>query len=179
MMSQAFMNSLAIVVLGSVLAFVFASFWHLKNHTMRKAERLVDEAKEKADKLAVEKGELEERVRDLELKFTAVNERVTPISAAFQAMLIKELTHFHTPELDELLEKIGPPYRLTETERDRMIVLLRARAEDMNGRISELERDAAVMLPMVIKRALAEAAALVVAPSELQIVEVLKDTLPE
>lgn len=178
-MSQALINSIAIVVLGAVLAFISALFWFVKNNAMRKAERLVNDARDKADQLAKEKNELEDRVRDLELKFTAVNERVIPISAAFQAMLIKELTHFHTPEMDALMVKIGPPNVLTAEERDRLTVLLLERAKDMNGRISELERDAAVMLPMVMKRALAEAAALEVAPSELQIVEVLKDSLPE
>ena len=76
-----------------------------------------------------------------------------PISTAFQAILIKELTHFHTPEMDALMAKIGPPNTLTVVEQERLAVLLNERMKDMGPLISDSERDAARILPAIMKRA--------------------------
>jgi hypothetical protein len=100
--------------------------------------------------------EREKRLVALESQLALVNAAVVPISTAFQAILIKELTHFHTPEMDALLVKIGPPNVLTEDERDRLAVMLIERTEDLGSEISSSERDAAHILPAVMKRAQAE-----------------------
>ena len=47
------------------------------------------------------------RIVELERQVALVGQAIVPISAAFQAILIKELTHIHTPVLDRLLEKVG------------------------------------------------------------------------
>lgn len=164
-MGQPFLNSIALLFLSVGLSFLAAAFWYLKN----KAER----AKEK---LAEEHGKLEDRMREMETQMGKVNQAVTPISAAFQAILIKELTHFHTPEMDVLLQKLGPPVTLTDEEELRLAELLRERESDLNGRISDQERDAAIMLPLVIKRVRVENETLAKTPKvELQIVAAVTD----
>lgn len=99
---------------------------------------------------------LQQRVVELEAKLLLVNERVIPISMAMQALLIKELTHYHTPAMDRLLEKIGPPNTLTPDEEKALIVGLKQRTQDMGAEIGESERDAAVMLPLIMRRVHAE-----------------------
>lgn len=129
------------MLLGSAVTFAFT----------RRTEKIKDSGeKVKAD------DELKKRVAELEGQLLVVKEKVVPISAAFQAILIKELTHFHMPVMDKLLEKLGPPNTLTEAEEKKLALLLQQRSVDLNGRISDLEQDAAVMLPMVVKRVHAE-----------------------
>ncbi len=96
------------------------------------------------------------RVTELEVKLAGINQVVVPISAAFQAILIKELTHLHTPEMDALLVKLGPPITLTKTEMERLSMLLIERERDMHEEIPDSEREAALMLPLVMKRVLAD-----------------------
>lgn len=139
--TRALMNSVAIVLIGSAMTFLAAWFWFRKNAAVAEAKRLADEH-----------ALLAKRVVDLESQLSSVKQAVQPISAAFQAILIKELTHFHTPELDELMTRVGPPSTLTAEEETRMEQLLAERATELNGDIDSFERDAAVMLPMVLKR---------------------------
>ena len=80
-----------------------------------------------------------------------------PISTAFQTVLVKQMTHYHTPEMDGLMKKIGPPNTLTEAEEHRLTILLKERTQDMGSEITPSERDAAAILPMVMKRARIEA----------------------
>lgn len=106
--------------------------------------------------LAEENLALMRRVFELEKQQALLSQAVVPISLAFQTILVKNLTHFHTPEMDALLAKLGPPFVLTEPEEARLIKLLEERRVDMNGRIDDGERDAAQMLPMVMKRVRSE-----------------------
>jgi hypothetical protein len=96
------------------------------------------------------------RVDDLERQNALISRQTIPISAAFQATLIQDLTHFHTPEMDALLVKLGPPFVLTQREVDRLIMLLEERERDLGGDVGQGERDAARMLPMVIRRVAAD-----------------------
>jgi hypothetical protein len=75
-----------------------------------------------------------------------------PINVALQTILVKELTHYHTPEVDALLAKLGPPFRLTTEEETQLLEAMEARERDMGDEISDGEREAARMLPLVIKR---------------------------
>jgi hypothetical protein len=106
----------------------------------------------------------EERMTEVEKQLALVKQSITPISAAFQAILIKELTHFHTPVMDALMVKVGPPYTLTDVEEKELIAALEVRMQEVGSLITESERDAAAMLPMVIKRVKAELAMGVSAP---------------
>jgi len=96
------------------------------------------------------------RITALEQEIAKMNLAVQPLSAAFQAVLIKQLTHIHTPELDALLVKLGPPVTLTAEEEVRLSTLLKERTTDMHDEIDDSEREAAEMLPLVIKRVKAE-----------------------
>ncbi len=98
--------------------------------------------------------ELRARVADLELKLAGISQQVIPLSAAMTAIFIKELTHLHTPEMDALLVKYGPPSTLTEEDWERLKEMLRERAYAPDPEVPQYERDAAIMLPMMMKRAL-------------------------
>jgi hypothetical protein len=102
---------------------------------------------------ALDKAATMARIVDLESKLALVNAAVVPISTAFQAILIKELTHFHTPEMDALMVKIGPPNTLTSGDEKRLETMLKERMDDMGPEISDRERGAAMILPEVMKRA--------------------------
>lgn len=141
-MDRVLINSLLILVVGSSVTFLSTVFWFRVNAAVKEKDRL-----------ASENSKLMERVDVLENKISLVNQAVLPISAAFQAILIKELTHFHTPRMDELMRKIGPPSTLTDYEEDELATLLEERTRDMGDQISQSEREAAQMLPLVIKRA--------------------------
>lgn len=93
------------------------------------------------------------RLTELDMRVKTLTETVIPISAAFRSVLIRELTHNHTPELDALLQKLEPTNKLTSQEEVRLAVLLRERVVEFNDPlITDSERDAAAMLPMVLKR---------------------------
>jgi hypothetical protein len=81
-----------------------------------------------------------------------VGQQVLPITVAYQQILVKELTHFHTPDCDRLLAKLGPPFTLTASEEIQLLKALKQREDDMGDEISESERDAAHILPIIIKR---------------------------
>lgn len=141
-MTEVNLNSIGIIVLTAVVSAIFAIF--ISRYT---ADRLRKEKKS---------DERDAKIAELEKQLLLVGASVVPISAAFQAMLIKKLTHFHTPELDALMVKIGPPYRLLHVEYERLIFLLDQTVKSLNGDIDDLERFAAIMLPMVIRMVLAE-----------------------
>jgi len=132
---------LATLVGGALLTFFASWFWWLKKGRQSDAEKLG-----RAAEVMVE------RVNDLERQLALVNQTIVPISAAFQAILVKELTHFHTPVMDALMVKLGPPYSLTDEEERELIIALAERSREVSSLITESERDAATMLPMVIKR---------------------------
>jgi hypothetical protein len=122
--------SIAMIVITAALSFAGAVYW------ARRTER----------------GKQIDRIVELERKLSDMSQMVQPLSAAFQAVLIKQLTHFHTPVLDKLMQGIGPPLTLTPAEEQQLIEELKKRTQDMDAEISESEREAAIMLPLVIKR---------------------------
>jgi hypothetical protein len=152
----------AIIGLTAGLSFVSALYFALRKERINKAAHLAE-----ANVAMVQ------RVSELEAKLALVNAAVIPISTAFQAILIRELTHLHTPEMDALLVKIGPPLTLTPAEEERLAVMLRERAKDKDKEIPNSERDAALILPAVMKRARAEQALLQTAQDlKLQVISV-------
>ncbi len=56
--------------------------------------------------------------------------------------------------MDALLVKYGPPSTLTEEDWERLKEMLRERAYAPDPEVPQYERDAAIMLPMMMKRAL-------------------------
>jgi hypothetical protein len=130
-----FLNSAILVVVGAGVGYFFNRLSRRQDSRMASENRL------------------QARVSELERQNSLVTQAIVPISAAFQAILIKELTHFHTPRMDMLLAKVGPPNELSTDEEDELRVLLIHREQDMSNEITDSERDAARMLPMVIRRA--------------------------
>jgi hypothetical protein len=132
-------------LIGAAIAFATSWFWYVQN--------LKSKAKERRD-LAF--SDMVRRTAELEKQIAVLGQAVQPISVAFQSMLIKELTHFHTPVMDDLMTRIGPPSTLTVEEETELAAALKERAEDPGQHIPQSEREAALMLPYVIRRAKAE-----------------------
>jgi hypothetical protein len=159
--------SILLMFVGSALTWVAARYWFNRNVAQKMAEKLedtrVDLAKQiekdreaAAVQLAKDHAQLVTDFRAMEAKLAVLSAAVVPISTAFQAILIKELTHFHTPRMDELLAKVGPGTLTADEERELAVALLQREA-DMGELITASERDAAHILPLVITRAKAEA----------------------
>jgi hypothetical protein len=108
--------------------------------------------KARKDKDALKESEVTERIRTLEQQVALVNQSIQPISIAFQSLLVKQLTHYHTPDIDELLQKLGPPSTLTDVESIKLAEALEARTRDVDSQIDQSERVAAALLPFVMER---------------------------
>lgn len=150
---------LGMLLVTAVVSFVASWFWFKKANQradLQKQDERID-----ADR---------SRIEQLEKQLAALTQNVLPISAAFQAILIKQLTHFHTPELDGLLVKLEQN-TLTAEEDARLAVLLKQRTQDMGELIDDSERDAAAMVLLVNRRVRAETAA----DLALQVVAVPKE----
>lgn len=109
----------------------------------------ITKALERRDKLT-------DRVTELEKQSALMDHTVTPLSVAFQKMLVDQLTHYHTPEMDALMVKLTD-LTLTAEEKARLLVMLEERTRDMGDLITPSERNAAAMLPMVMQRVEEEA----------------------
>ena len=149
-----FLNSLILAVVSAGMAFLASRYFSNR--------RMIDAEREKA---ILANALRDDRITALTTQLAVISAAVVPISTAFQSILIKELTHYHTPELDALMARVGPPSQLNEIETQRLELLLRERSKDMAKDIPESERDAALMLPLVMKRAKAENAATLAEPN--------------
>jgi hypothetical protein len=139
---QSSLNSVGVLAVGSALTFCATWYWNNKKVGAQKEDDIAAGHKVTVDRIA-----------ELESKLAVMTAAVVPISTAFQAILIKELTHHHAPEMDELMVKVGPPNTLTEDEEWRLGELLAERSVDMSPQITQEERDAASILPAVMARA--------------------------
>lgn len=114
---------------------------------------------QKAQKTKVDE-QIDKRVSELEKQLGIVGAQVAPFNTAFQSILIKQLTHAHTPYQDALLKKLGdtgtPP--ITPKEEAELLDVLKEIAADPN--VPDDERDAAEILPIQMRRVKREAAAL-------------------
>ena len=80
-----------------------------------------------------------------------------PISTAFQTVLVKQMTHYHTPVLDELMAKMLAE-TLTDADRVELAAALKEREQDMGSMIDASERGAAKLLPLIMERVVLEKA---------------------
>lgn len=145
--TQSVINSIGIALIGTLLTFATTWFWFAKNA-----------AQEKAKTIAEGHAVLLARVTELEALRRVDAQTMTPIVTAFQSLLVKQLTHADKPEMDDLMVKLGPPDILTDEERARLHVMLEGRSRSMEPGITEAERDAAKILPAVMKMATEEQA---------------------
>jgi len=143
------------MVVGAALSFLAAWFWFRMKANADERARLVAMNDKRAAKIAEGHDELVARVTANEVLLATLTSSVQPIATAFQAVLIKELTHFHTPEMDSLMVKLGPPSAIIPEEMARLVVLLKEREIAVDDQITDSERDAAHILPAVIKRSIA------------------------
>jgi hypothetical protein len=132
--SEVILHPLFLLLVGALLTLFAAMYWNMRA------------GKEK----------LETRLLEMEKSLALVTASVVPISTAFQAILIKELTHEATPEMDALLVKVGPPYTLSHAEERKLVGMLQERAELEGTLMTASEKYAAKMLPWVIMRVNAE-----------------------
>lgn len=155
---QATLNSVGLILLAAIVGLFITWYWRVRDARIKQAEKASLETQRKAEELAAANVTLLKRVDDLEKQLGLVGQAVVPLSAAFQAILVRELTHLHAPQLDALLARIGPPSALDPEEEAELFRLLKERAEAEDEEVPELERDAAVMLPLVMKRVKVEMA---------------------
>lgn len=126
-------QSALLAVFSAILTFIAAAYWFTRHRDTAAAKSIAD------------------RLAALESKAMLAEQAIMPISNAFQAILVKQLTHYHTPVLDALLAKLDP-YTLTDEEEIIFYRELEVRTRDMGSQIDASERNAAKMLPFVIKR---------------------------
>ena len=187
---NSFVNSLVLLVIGAILSAVVTWLFASRAAVKQLAKENADKAEKQAALIADAHAKLESRVIELTERLSLVSAQVVPFSTAFQQILVAQLTHAHTPELDALMAKLGPPVTLTEAEERTMYRLLTERQLDMASEITQEEREAALILPYVVRRARAEQAQIAMAEGvRLQMVGVtalvavplsaLKQVLPD
>ena len=152
-MNDSLINSAAITVLGAVLVFLSAWFWFGRQQAVRDKEAI-----------AAEHQRLMDRVTTLEREAAVAASQWIPVASAFQATLIKSLTHAHTGELDDLLVRVAS-HTLTPAEEPRLLQLLDERTRDQDHRFTEDERKDAMIFPVVMERAATERKLLLAAES--------------
>jgi hypothetical protein len=147
---------IGITIFSALLSFLSVAYWTRLSRRDRVQARLQVEADQIVEQARHDRDDIVGRLLKLETSLAVIDQKVIPISTALQAILVKELTHYHTPVLDELLTRIGPPSRLTPDEEEELVGRLFARTQDMDGLISDSERDAAFILPAIMRRAKVE-----------------------
>jgi len=148
----------ALLLLSAFLSFASVAYWTRLSRRDKERDRVRDEAKEKADQETDAREDIISRLLKLETSLAVIDQKVVPISTALQAILVKELTHYHTPMMDALLARIGPPSMLSDVEEVILTEALLERTHDMGQLISDAERDAAFILPAIMRRAKVECA---------------------
>jgi hypothetical protein len=140
-----FVNSIALIIIAAMVTAVATWFWGTRTAAIIRAKEV--EVAHQA--LLVRTAALEEQLR-------RINDVVSPIYGVMQSLLVKELTHDHAPEMDELMRllELEPP-DLTKEADARLHKLLLQRSTDKT--IPQHERDSAMMLPVILKRARLEA----------------------
>jgi hypothetical protein len=134
-------NTIAIVVLSGALTFLTTAYWRLKKLKDTKAAELIRTA-----------SDVQKQLSDLQSQMMLLGMSVQPLTAAMSAMLVKSLTHFHEPVTDALLAKVGPPNLLTVIEEKELSDAMDVRMKHSNGEITELERNSARLLLLIIAR---------------------------
>ena len=151
---------IALLLLSAFLSFTSVAYWTRLSRRDKEQDRKRDEAEKKIDQDIQARQDIVSRLFKLEASLAVIDQKVVPISTALQAILVKELTHYHTPIMDELMTRIGPPSTLSEEEEVVLTAALLERTQDMGVLISSAERDAAFILPAIMRRAKAECALL-------------------
>jgi hypothetical protein len=126
-------------VLGASLLLLGAAYWKLQTKKELAKAALEDTARSVQDQLG-----------SLKSQMLILGQAVQPLTAAMAAVLVKQLTHFHAPNTDALLAKVGPPSTLTRAEEKQLAEAMDTRMID--GDITLLERNSAQLLLLFIER---------------------------
>src|SRR5882672_4237305 len=136
-----------LVLLSALISFCSVAYWTRLSRRDKEHERLLDETTHRIEQARQDREDLLIRLLKIETSLAVIDQKFVPISTALQTILVKELTHYHTPVMDELLSRIGPPSELSVEEESDLTKLLLERTRDMGLLISSSERDAAFILP--------------------------------
>jgi len=129
------------ILLTAALAFLGTMFWRWRRRADLRIAANNVLLKALQDQLSAQQGQL-----------LMLGTAVQPLTAAMASMLVKALTHYHSPETDALLAKVGPPNTLTMEEEKRLGKTMQERSVDMADVISPLERNAAQLLLLIVER---------------------------
>lgn len=146
--------------MSALISFASVAYWTRIARRDKARERKQDETRQSLEQAKHERDDILMRLVKIETSLAVIDQKVMPISTALQTILVKELTHFHTPRMDSLLSRIGPPSQLTDEEEAELTLALLERTRDMGDLISDSERDAAFILPAIMRRAKVECALL-------------------
>jgi len=149
-----------LVLLSALISFCSVAYWTNLARRDKAQERALEETEHRVEQARHEREDILARLIKIETSLAVIDQKVMPISTALQTILVKELTHFHTPRMDSLLARIGPPSQLTDAEEEELTMALFERTQDMGDLISDSERDAAFILPAIMRRAKIECALL-------------------
>lgn len=130
---------IAMLVAGALVSYGFNRLG--KNRDTKSADE--KENLESAKKAVVKR---DEQIQELQRQMAVLQAESIPVQAAFQAMLIAKLTHLHTPRVDELLKKLGPPVMISDEEMAELRAALEERIVAVDARIDKEERIAAKIL---------------------------------
>lgn len=134
-----FYNTIIILIIGAGITFVLGRL------------------STKINKKELDSEDKENRIIELEQKLAVLSAEAAPIHAAFLAMSIAKLTHFHTPATDKILQKIIYPFSQTEEEIEELRIVMEERMIELNGEIEGAEKIHAKILPDLIRLAHIEA----------------------
>ncbi len=149
---------IVLLLLSALLSFISVAYWTRLARRDRELDRKREDAEKQLQHETHAREDIINRLLKLETSLAVIDQKVVPISTALQAILVKELTHYHTPIMDTLLSRIGPPSMLSEEEEVLLTEALLERTHDMGQLISDSERDAAFILPAIMRRAKVECA---------------------
>jgi hypothetical protein len=136
---KTFLLSFGTMLAGAVVGFFGTRYWRKRDRMQKMIDRRAASSALTLDKVL----ELESQLAQLKLT-------VTPITDAMQQLLIKKLTHFHTPILDALMQRALSGI-ITPEENAKMERLLVEREKELDTEVNEYERICARILPDVIR----------------------------
>ncbi len=120
-----------LVLLSALISFLSVAYWTSLARRDKMQERLLDDTRQRTEQTRHERDDVLARLVKIETSLAVIDQKVMPISTALQTILVAELTQ-------ALLE----------------------RTQDMGHLISDSERDAAFILPAIMRRAKVECALL-------------------
>ena len=151
------LTNAGMVTLGVFLTFM--ATWYWRGKTVQREERI--RAEDQATKISLardrERDSASTAIANLQNQITTLQASMEPVKEAFLAILVKGLTHANFPEMDGLLKKVALG-TLTVDEEGLLIKGLKDRVDNPGNFTSQVELDAATILPLLMRIIAAEKA---------------------